>query len=73
MTMRSVMNGLSETTANSFTHSLDLPSLRGKLFPHIYVKITKFDIVNYPNPRWCNGLMIGKSLSNRTIAKTLTS
>ena len=47
-----------------FTHSLDL-SLRCKLFAHIYVEITKFDLNSYPNSRWRRGLMIGQ-LNRRT-------
>ena len=49
------MNGLSEWMANSLTHSLAHsldPSLRCKLYLFIYVEITKFDPINYANPRW---------------------
>ena len=37
-----MMNGLLETMANLLSYLFD-PSLRCKLYPHIYVKVTKFD------------------------------
>ena len=57
------MNRLLETMANSLAHLLD-PSLRCKLYSHIYIKIAQFDIINCANPRWQSGLMI-QHLSGR--------